>query len=113
MVGGGMRQAGVLAAAGIYALQHHVERLREDHAKASRVAAALAELSLFRLRETPQTNMAMLAPDMDFERLEAFLAGQGIVISGGRWVFHLDVSDDDVDRLISCCRAYDAQYRAA
>jgi threonine aldolase len=113
MVGGGMRQAGVLAAAGIYALEHHVERLHEDHAKARRVAAALAELPRFRLRETPQTNMVMLAPDMELERLEAFLAGQGIVISGGRWVFHLDVSDEDVDRLVTCCRAYDAECRAA
>jgi threonine aldolase len=106
MVGGGMRQAGVLAAAGIHALQHHVERLREDHDKAARVAEALAGLPQFELAAPPQTNMVMLAPETDIPPLQHHLAERGIRISGPRWVFHLDVSDDDVTRLIDACRAY-------
>lgn len=113
MVGGGMRQAGVLAAAGLYALEHHVDRLSEDHARAARVAAALSRLPDFKLRERPQTNMVMLAPDMDLGPLTTFLADRGIRISGGRWVFHLDVSDSDVAHLIECCQDYDAERRVA
>lgn len=107
MVGGGMRQAGILAAAGIHALEHHVERLREDHERAIRVGRALAELPAFRLRENPQTNMVMLAADMDIPPLRAHLAEHGIRISGPRWVFHLDISDNDVERLLQACRDYD------
>lgn len=106
MLGGGMRQAGILAAAGIHALQHHVERLAEDHQKARRVAAALAELPAFSLAESPQTNMVMLGADTDIPRLQAHLLEHGIRITRTRWVFHLDVSDADVDRLIAACRAY-------
>ncbi|MEE4278137.1 MAG: low-specificity L-threonine aldolase [Halieaceae bacterium] len=113
MVGGGMRQAGVLAAAGIHALENHVERLREDHARATRVALALAELPQFRLREAPQSNMVMLAPDMNTTALQAHLAERGIRISGARWVFHLDISDDDVEQLIAACRAYEPGRAAA
>ena len=106
MVGGGMRQAGVLAAAGIYALEHNVGRLCEDHAKAARVAEALAALPAFRLQEAPQTNMVMLDPDTDVPPLRAFLAERGIRIGGTRWVFHLDTTDEDVDRVVDACRAY-------
>ena len=107
MVGGGMRQAGILAAAGIYALQNHVARLQEDHHKAARVAGELAQLPAFSLREQPQTNMLILASDMPIEPLREHLAERGIRISGPRWVFHLDVSDADVDRLMQACRDYD------
>ncbi len=106
MVGGGMRQAGILAAAALYALDHHVDRLKDDHDKATRVAKELAQLPAFRLAETPQTNMVMLAPDMDLSGLIAHLAEHGITISGARWVFHLDISDGDVDRLLEACRSY-------
>lgn len=106
MVGGGMRQAGSLAAAGLYALEHHVERLREDHAKASRVAAALAQLPAFTLQGTPQSNMVLLAADTDIAPLRDHLAARGIRIAGPRWVFHLDVSGADVEQLLQACREY-------
>jgi len=106
MLGGGMRQAGSLAAAGIYALEHHVERLAEDHAKAARVAAALDELDAFEVQAPPQTNMIFLAPTMAIEPLRAHLESWGIRISGARWVFHLDLSESDVDTLIDACRTY-------
>jgi threonine aldolase len=108
MVGGGMRQAGILAAAGIHALEHHVDRLADDHARAARVGAALAELRAFKLQAPPQTNMVMLDAAMDIAPLQAFLAERGIRIAGPRWVFHLDVSDADIDQLLAACRAYNA-----
>jgi threonine aldolase len=106
MLGGGMRQAGVIAAAGIHALKHHVERLAEDHDKAARVAAALSGMDALQLREPPQTNMVMLSADTDMPRLQAHLAERGIRISGGRWVFHLDISDEDVATVIQACREF-------
>ena len=102
-----MRQAGILAAAGIHALRHHVDRLHEDHAKATRVAQALARLPAFQLKETPQTNMVMLAEDCVSAELTAHLAGHGIRVSGARWVFHLDVSEAHVDHLVDVCERFD------
>ena len=106
MVGGGMRQAGTIAAAGLYALQNNVERLREDHAKAARVAAALEQIDGFRLAEAPQTNMLFLHDEMATEGLAEHLLEAGIKISGTRWVFHLDVSQAQVDQLIEACQAW-------
>jgi threonine aldolase len=106
MLGGGMRQAGIIAAAGLYALRHHVERLREDHRKAARVADALKTLPAFELAEEPQTNMVMLSPKTDVTALEAHLKERGIIASGTRWVFHLDVSNDEVDQIIEACRDF-------
>ena len=107
MVGGGMRQAGVIAAAGLYALQNNIERLAEDHAKTSRLAAALSGLPGFSLAEPPQTNMLFLDGAMDIAALKAQLVDAGIKISGNRWVLHQDVSDGDVDAVIAACEAYE------
>ncbi|EAQ96811.1 low-specificity L-threonine aldolase [Congregibacter litoralis] len=106
MLGGGMRQAGILAAAGLYALENNVQRLREDHDKARRVADALASLPAFTLQAAPQTNMVMLDAATDVESLARHLESDGIRTAGTRWVFHQDVSDDDVDRLIESCRRF-------
>lgn len=98
VVGGGMRQAGILAAAGIYALRHHVERLAEDHAKAAR----LAELVNARYQGAarPFTNMVFVdLPAAELAALQARLKANDIVIRGPRWVTHLDVSFDDVERI--------------
>ncbi len=106
MVGGGMRQAGMLAAAGHYALEHHVDRLADDHRKATRVAAAIQALPGFSLAHEPRTNMLFLHPSMDIVPLTAHLADAGVIINGHRWVFHLDVSEDDIDALIEACQAF-------
>jgi threonine aldolase len=113
MLGGGMRQAGLLAAAGSYALANHVERLAEDHDNAARLAAGLA-----RHREIDvapaQTNMVFVAvPEPIASAFSAHLAADGILITGTtrqRWVTHLDVGADDVDRAID---SVDAYFRAA
>ena len=104
-----MRQAGVLAAAGLYALRNNVKRLGEDHARAKRVAAALKEIEGFRLADEPQTNMIFLHEDMPLEDLSSHLGEAGIKTSGQRWVFHQDVSDAQVEELISACRSFKAE----
>ncbi len=106
MLGGGMRQAGLLAAAGIHALEYHVERLAEDHARARRLAAALEELPAFTLAGQPQTNMVMLNAAMPIEPLRDHLAERGVRISGHRWVTHLDFTDHDLERVVQACRDY-------
>jgi threonine aldolase len=106
MLGGGMRQAGILAAAGLYALRNNVQRLQDDHDHATRVAVALAEFPAFSLQGTPQTNMVMLAPEMDIAPLQEHLLAEGIRISGRRWVFHQDISSEDVGRLLEACKRF-------
>ena len=108
MVGGGMRQAGILAAAGIYALEHNINRLAEDHRHASELAKALAQLSSFKLHSMPVTNMVLL--DLEAERyksLQQYLADNGVKTSTQRWVMHRDVSSANIDQLIELCRNFD------
>lgn len=102
MVGGGMRQAGILAAAGIYALQNNVKRLAEDHRHAKQLAQRLQgieELSIN--QDLVQTNMLFVKTRMDTaESLAKFLKDKGITIIPAetmRWVMHLNISDKDVD----------------
>jgi threonine aldolase len=103
MLGGGMRQAGILAAAGLYALEHHVERLADDHARARRLADGLAALG-FRVDPAPETNMVMF----EVRDTQAFLRAtreRGVLVNPvaqGRFraVTHLDVSDVDVEEAL-------------
>lgn len=98
--GGGMRQIGMLAAAGLHALEHHVERLAEDHANARRLAAGLQVLG-YRVDPMPETNMVMF----HVEDVMGFLRetrSRDLLINPTkpgvfRAVTHLDVSADDVD----------------
>ncbi|MCC6831942.1 MAG: low-specificity L-threonine aldolase [Thermoleophilia bacterium] len=106
MAGGGMRQAGILAAAALHALKHHVHRLADDHANARRLAAGLAGIPGVRVRP-PETNMVFL--DLDGERpgLVERLAADGVLCTGVyelRLVTHLDVAGTDVDRAVEALR---------
>jgi threonine aldolase len=101
--GGGMRQGGILAAAGLYALDHHVERLADDHARARRAAEAFAAAAPGVLDpETVETNIVMLdatAAGWTPVDLSARLADAGVrAYAAGpahvRFVWHLDVDDD-------------------
>jgi len=100
MLGGGMRQAGILAAAGRHALAHHVTRLAEDHANAARLAEGLARHRALAV-QPPQTNMVFVQVAADVaEPFARHLAQHGIAITGTtrqRWVTHLDVARRDVE----------------
>lgn len=111
MLGGGMRQSGILAAAGIYALDHHIERLEEDHEKARVLANGLQDLEMFSL-DPVQTNMVFVSlPKEQREDLIRFFEAKGIQIGGYvegklRIVTHLDVSFSDIDEVISTFREW-------
>jgi threonine aldolase len=103
MFGGGMRQAGLLAAAGIYALEHHVDRLAEDHANARRLADGLTTLGI-EVDPAPETNILLFRPP-DAEQFFSEILQRGILLnppSGGRFraVLHLDVTRADVDEAL-------------
>jgi threonine aldolase len=114
VVGGGMRQAGMLAAAGIYALEHNVERLARDHENARLLAAGLAQVD--ELKVAPggaQTNMVYVAVEPQRSAtLRDYLQQQGMLISGQgsiRLVTHLDVDRADIDRFVGTVKAFFAK----
>jgi threonine aldolase len=103
--GGGMRQAGILAAAALHALEHHVERLAEDHANAQLLARAVEETEGLRLESgRVETNLVWIAVDPVLgtaPELAARLRAEGVLVSPlGPQVIractHLDVARDDV-----------------
>jgi len=101
MLGGGMRQAGILAAAGLYALDHNIERLAEDHANAWRLAEGLQQFDGLSL-SMPDTNIVFVDVDGAIsDGLSAHLLANGVGVTGRygqqRWVAHLDVDHTAVD----------------
>ena len=108
MLGGGMRQAGIIAAAGLYALEHNVERLAEDHANAERLAKGLAAAGL--KVEPVQTNMVFASvPKESVAALKSHLEAQGIVALVGprmRMVTHLDVDAAGIDRAVAAFASF-------
>jgi threonine aldolase len=107
LFGGAMRQAGIVAAAGVYALDHHVERLRDDHARARRLGESLANAGVPVDLEKIESNFVQvdLAP-LGLERGDALarLREAGVALSSTirppvlRAVTHLEIGDEDVDR---------------
>ncbi|MCD1286089.1 low-specificity L-threonine aldolase [Brevibacterium sp. GP-SGM9] len=109
-LGGGMRQTGVIAAAGIYALENNVERLREDHDRAARLAEIFADYPELGAGEA-RTNMVFLSPDgVDMEAFSSLLSERGIVTGGAhgklRWVTHLDIDDEAIERVRRVCKEF-------
>ena len=104
MLGGGMRQTGVLAAAGLYALEHNVERLADDHRNAARLANGLSQSPALRV-EAPQTNIVFVQIPADrIPALGAHLDARGIKVKLAprtRFVCHLDVDAAMVDRTVA------------
>ncbi|RMN23673.1 Threonine aldolase, low-specificity, partial [Pseudomonas cannabina] len=106
--GGGMRQAGSLAAAGLYALDHQVERLADDHANAAFLAAGLSELGYS--VEPVQTNMVYVQVGDRAAALRAFCTGRGIVLTAAprlRMVTHLNVSRAQAEQVIAAFAAFE------
>ena len=112
MLGGGMRQVGILAAAGIHALDHHVDRLAEDHINADALAAGLSARTPIAVNP-PQTNIVFVdVAARDVPPLQAHLNQAGLIVIVGtrtRLVTHLDVTAADVARAVD---AFAAFYRA-
>lgn len=109
VVGGGMRQAGIIAAGGIYALEQHIERLAEDHENAARLAQGLAQIAAITV-EPAQTNMVFVhLPSAQMAALGAFLQQRGILISPAprlRLVTHLDVTAADMATAVAAFREF-------
>jgi threonine aldolase len=107
-LGGGMRQAGILAAAGLYALEHHVRRLEEDHENAEFLAAGLRPIGL--TVEQPQTNLVFVGiPPAHVSALSAHLAERGVLASIAprtRLATHLDAPRAKIERALQAFRDY-------
>ena len=110
MFGGGWRQAGLLAEACLHALDHHLDRLQDDHRRARTIAEALNDLSAFSVDlTTVQTNMVYVDCTDLASDVVSVLAANGVdVLDTGahriRFVVHLHITDDDVDQLLAVCR---------
>lgn len=112
MAGGGMRQAGLLAAAASHALDHHIDRLADDHALAQRLAQGLEGIEGLTV-EAPHTNIVFVdltgAAQARSSELLASLNQQGILATGLyrlRFVTHLDVDTAGVDRAVAAIRGF-------
>ena len=121
LFGGAMRQAGLVAAAGLYALDHHVDRLAEDHASARRLAEGLAEAGLPVDLEQVETNFVQLDVSrlgLTADEAVARLRAEGVLFSFAarkdvlRAVTHLGISAEDVDEAVSATvRALSGSHR--
>jgi threonine aldolase len=112
MLGGGLRQAGILAACGLVALEEEVPRLSEDHASAKRLAEGLRSIDALAVSPySARTNMVFVAPPPeDHASLRQHLAERGILTGSQRpairLVTHRDVSESDVDTVVDAVREY-------
>ncbi len=104
MLGGGMRQAGILAAAGRYAIARNIARLADDHALAQALAAGLSRYPALSV-SSPQTNMVFVdVPPSIAANFAAHLVTHDVLVTGStrqRWVTHLDVGPADVERALA------------
>lgn len=111
-LGGGMRQAGVLAVACHHAFEHHVARLAEDHKNAQRLAEGLGEVPYIDVRGCA-TNMVFInVPEVHCQALQAHLEAHGILAAVEpvmRLVTHLDVSGEDIERMVIVVSDYFAK----
>jgi threonine aldolase len=115
-LGGGMRQSGILAAAALHALDHHRERLAEDHAHARRLAEAFTQIRGFSA-ERPETNIVLVetrGSTVDGQGLLSFLEKRRILMlkfgdTRLRAVTHLDVDDAGIERVVDALREWERQ----
>lgn len=101
--GGGMRQAGVIAAASLYAFENHIQRLAEDHGRAKKLAAGLEEAGY--AAQPPETNIVLIQTEDPIGLLEA-LSREGVLATPGghgavRLCTHLDITDNDVEAAVA------------
>lgn len=112
MVGGGMRQAGILAAGAIYALNNNRNRLAEDHEHARLLATELATIEKLQI-DGPHTNMLFVrTPEADAAPLRAHARERGILLGSGqpiRLVTHLDITAKDTVAVVNCIKQFYAK----
>ncbi len=113
LFGGAMRQAGFLAAAGIYALDHHVERLADDHQKAKRIETELKLCSYVKKVEPVETNILIfyVNDDLNADEFISKMSERGILLTPMgdgkiRIVTHLDFTNEMLDRLITELKSF-------
>ena len=113
VLGGGMRQAGFLAAAGIYALQNHVDRLKEDHDHARQIADALRAKNFVKMILPVETNIiifelddSITAPEFVMKLKEKNVLGYAISPNRVRLVTHLDITEEMVKRTVDAIDAF-------
>ncbi len=110
MVGGGMRQSGILAAAGRYALEHNVQRLREDHDNAAWLEQQLSALGVEIVAPGAQTNMLFVRQPVELAaKLGPWMRQNDIIIASGavtRLATHLNVSRGDLEKVVRCWREF-------
>lgn len=103
MLGGGMRQSGIIAAAGLYALEHNIDRLVDDHDRAARLADGLSAIEGVTVHGR-STNMVFVDLGPNTVTMVEDAAANGILISGHaspiRMVTHLDIDDDDIETTV-------------
>jgi threonine aldolase len=105
--GGAMRQAGIVAAAALYALDHHVERIADDHTRARRLAEGLADAGVSVDLDQVETNFVQIDVGPDRAGAIARLKKEGVLVSTTvhptvvRAVTHLDITDDDVETALT------------
>jgi threonine aldolase len=109
VLGGGMRQAGVLAAACLYALDHHVESLAQDHENAARLAEGLAQIEPIKVQSVATNMVFAQIPQAHCAPLEAYLKERGVLtqmLYASRFVTHRDVSRADIDTALEAVKGY-------
>lgn len=116
--GGGMRQAGILAAAGLFAIEHNFKRLAEDHRRAKYFAEEISKISRIKIDlDSVQTNIVLFevdgltAQEVVAKVKDASKTGDALLLSVGkkylvRAVTHLDVNDDDIEKAIKILKAH-------
>jgi threonine aldolase len=114
MTGGGLRQAGILAAAGLYALEHNVERLREDHDNAKWLEQQLQNIGVEIAEPGAQTNVLYLRQSPELAaKLGPWMRERGVLISSGpltRILTHLDVSRQDLQHVVDLWQQFLKQH---
>lgn len=110
MVGGGMRQAGILAAAGLYALENNISRLTQDHQHAKYLGEELMEIDELRNKVSIQTNMVFVkVGSVGKDLMPDFFKSKGILLLGHenlRLVTHLDIEQADIDSVVNAFKEF-------
>ncbi len=111
ILGGGMRQAGIIAAGALYALKNNVNRLKEDHRKAKQFAQELSKISFVDIDLcSVQTNIVVFKTAIDASGIRTELSSKGVLLTNEgigrmRAVFHMDISDDDLSKAIEAFKS--------